>query len=175
MFGQFAAAKDHINLLQAFKLVKDQLPEATLYCVGICNGDDCEKDIRQLIIHLNLSDSVVLTGGVSNPFLYLEKSAIGVLSSASEGLPLSLIEYGLAGLPVVCTEVGQCADLLKNGENGLLVPAANAAALGTAMVRLLKDNGLKATYAANFNSFIRNHYSKQAILQKLKTIYTSLR
>jgi glycosyltransferase involved in cell wall biosynthesis len=166
--------KDHQNLLHAFKVVKSQLPQATLYCLGICSGDEYEKEIRKLIISLELTDSVVLTGGVSNPFLYLERSAVAVLSSLSEGLPLSLIEYGLAGLPVVCTNVGQCADLLKGGENGILVPASNAAELGKAIIKLFTIAGLKEKLAASFNSFIRNHYSKQAILQKLKIIYQSV-
>ena len=166
--------KDHQNLLHAFRIVKNQLPDATLYCLGICTGDEYEKEIRKLITTLQLSESVVLTGGVSNPFLYLERSSIAVLSSLSEGLPLSLIEYGLAGLPVVCTNVGQCADLLNGGENGLLVPASNAAELGNAIIRLFTEAGLKEKLAVSFNFFIRNHYSKQAILQKLKIIYQSV-
>ncbi|MES2776762.1 MAG: glycosyltransferase [Bacteroidota bacterium] len=166
--------KDHQNLVAAFSVVKERFPAATLYCLGLCTGDDYEKEIRQLIKSSGLEDSVVLTGGVTNPFLYLERSAVGVLSSLSEGLPLSLIEYGLAGLPVVCTNVGQCSDLLKAGENGILVPPGNAVELGNGVVRLLEDEIQRKRLAASFNSFIRNHYSKQAILQKLKIIYKSL-
>ena len=166
--------KDHKTLIEAFKIVKEQVPQSTLYCIGICTGDEYEKDIRQLIKNLNLEVSVVLTGGVNNPFLYLERSAVGVLSSQSEGLPLSLIEYGLAGLPVVCTSVGQCPDLLRGGENGILVPPGDSVALGNAIVSFFKTEGLKERLAFNFNFFIRNHYSKQAILQKLKIIYHSV-
>jgi len=166
--------KDHKNLIAAFKLVKEQIPEATLYCVGVCTGDEYEIEVRQLIKLMGLENSVVLTGGVNNPFLYLKRSAIGVLSSKSEGLPLSLIEYGLAGLPVVCTNVGQCGELLKDKENGILVPSENATELGNAMIALLTMPALKEKLAKGFHSFIRNHYTKQAILQKLKIIYQSV-
>ena len=165
--------KDHRNLVEAFRMVKDQFPDATLYCLGLCTGDAYENEIRELIKTLGLGDSVVLTGGVSNPFIYLEKSAVAVLSSLSEGLPLSLIEYGLAGLPVVCTNVGQCADLLEGGQNGMLVPPADTQALANGITHLLGSKEQSEMLALRFNSFIRNNYSKQAILQKLKIIYQS--
>jgi glycosyltransferase involved in cell wall biosynthesis len=166
--------KDHLTLLTALRLIKDVYPSVTLYCVGIGEADAYETEVRQLTKDLELDDNVVFTGSVSNPFSYLQQCSIGVLSSSSEGLPLSLIEYGLAGLSVVCTRVGQCAELLQDGKNGLLVEPQNAVALAEACIQLLKDENLKRQLAVNFTAFVRNHYSKQAILHRLISIYKSI-
>ncbi|MGP8253010.1 MAG: glycosyltransferase family 4 protein, partial [Terracidiphilus sp.] len=61
---------------------------------------------------------------------------IGVLSSLSEGLPLSLLEYGAAGLASVATEVGQCGEVLDGGKTGILVPAGSPSRLSEALLRL---------------------------------------
>jgi len=163
--------KDHKTLLEAFSIVKQRFPLATLYCLGITLGDSWEQEVRELVLKLSLEDSVVFTGSVENPFLYLEKAAVAVLSSESEGLPLSLIEYGLASLPVVCTNVGQCAELLEKGKNGMLVPAKDAMALANAIGRIFENEDLGRSLSSHFNSFIRNSYGKEAILQRLVDIY----
>ncbi len=166
--------KDHITLLYALQRVKETYPAIILYCVGVCKGDAYENEVRALVQELNLDEHVVFTGSVLNPFTYLLQSGIGVLSSSSEGLPLSLIEYGLAELPVVCTDVGQCAELLENGKNGLLVPPQNVDALAAACLQLLNDKNLSSRMALHFTTFVRNNYSKQAILHRLIAIYQSL-
>ena len=166
--------KDHFTLLQALQIVKDKYPGVVLYCVGVCKADAYEDEVRARVKELKLEENVVFTGSVLNPFSCLLQSAIGVLSSASEGLPLSLIEYGLAGLPVVCTNVGQCAEVLDGGKNGLLVPPQNAKALAAACLQLLNDRPLSRRLAMNFTAFVRNNYHKEAILYRLTAIYKSL-
>ena len=163
--------KDHATLINAFNLIKKRFPLATLYCIGIALGDAYESDIRQLVAQLDLEKDIFFTGSVENPFVYLENAAVAVLSSKSEGLPLSLIEYGLASLPVVCTNVGQCAELLQNGKNGILVASQNETALADGIMRFFDDKVLGERLSSDFNSFIRNSYSKEAILQRLIDIY----
>ena len=67
------------------------------------------------------SNSVFIYGSCSDTFNILKLSTIGVLASKSEGLPLALLEYGLANLPVVATNVGDCHRVISNINEGLLV------------------------------------------------------
>ena len=67
----------------------------------------------------------------------LRACRIGVLSSASEGLPLALLEYGKHGLAAVSTAVGQCPEVLDNGYAGVLVPASSPDQFSDAIVGLL--------------------------------------
>ncbi|MEO7308750.1 MAG: glycosyltransferase [Chitinophagaceae bacterium] len=166
--------KDHLNLMAAFKMVLEEIPEATLYCVGVCAADEYEQSVRTYVKENALENHVFLTGAVANPFDYLSQCSVGVLSSESEGMPLSLIEYGLASLPVVCTDVGECAVVLAQGKNGILVPRHDAEALAQGIKSLINDRQTATQYAVSFKAFIAAHYSKEAIIEKLTTIYLKL-
>ncbi len=168
------AQKDHINLLKAFIVVLAKIPTAILYCVGVCVGDEYEAEVRAFVAKEGIIEKVVFTGATINPFDYISQSAVGVLSSESEGMPLSLIEYGLAGLPVVCTNVGQCSEVLDDGANGIVVPPHNYEALAKGILKLLENNTMAQNYAQKFAAFIAANYSKESILNRLTAIYLEL-
>jgi glycosyltransferase involved in cell wall biosynthesis len=73
----------------------------------------------------------------------LASADIFVLSSRSEGFPVSILEAMAAALPVVATEVGGVAEAVLHGETGLLVPPGDPHALAEALERLLRDEGLR--------------------------------
>ena len=78
----------------------------------------------------------------------LAHSDVFVLSSRSEGFPVSVLEAMAAGLPVVATDVGGVAEAVEDGETGLLVPATDAEALARALERLLADGELRRRLGA---------------------------
>jgi glycosyltransferase involved in cell wall biosynthesis len=73
----------------------------------------------------------------------LASSDIFVLSSRSEGHPVSLLEAMATGLPVVATDVGGVAESVVHGQTGLLVPAGEVTALAAALERLVDDEQLR--------------------------------
>ena len=77
-------------------------------------NDNYYHDLVALIKQKISNNIVKLLDQVTNISKILNKCEIGVLSSSIEGLPVSLIEYGLAELPVVCTDVGQCSKVIQN-------------------------------------------------------------
>jgi glycosyltransferase involved in cell wall biosynthesis len=82
----------------------------------------------------------------------LASARLVLLPSHTEGLPLVAIEAALAGRPVVAAEVGGMAEVVRNGETGLLVPAGDAESLARAIARLLDDAALAERFggAARF-------------------------
>lgn len=89
---------------------------------------------------LGIRDRVVLAGFQPNPFAAMARSAVFVLSSLWEGFPFVLMEAMACGVPVISTDCPSGpAELVTDGENGLLVPPADPAALARAMDRLLAD------------------------------------
>ena len=68
------------------------------------------------------------------------------MSSNFEGMPNALIEAMCLGLPVISTKVSGATDLIRNGENGLLVDVGDEEALAEAMKTLLQDQNLRNTF-----------------------------
>src|ERR1019366_2381799 len=113
--------KDHCTLLRAMALVVRRHPVAHLLLAGATKDPVCLDLVKTEISRLALDANVSLLGERHDVAAILQVCDIGVLSSASEGLPLALIEYGMAGLPAVATEVGQCPEVLDQGRAGMLV------------------------------------------------------
>lgn len=91
---------------------------------------------------------------------------IGVLTSKSEGLPVALLEYGLAGLIVICTEVGQCADVLGFGKYGYLVPPGNYSAFAETLEYIVLNWEEAIVKAKLFQDHIRVNYGSDAFIKK---------
>lgn len=108
--------------VNASSIVLQQSPNVHFVIVG--EGDERDK-LEHLIKKLNIENHVSLIGRRTDITGILKRSSVGVLSSHSEGLSNSIIEYMAAGLPVVCTEVGGAKELVENNKNGFLISPNN--------------------------------------------------
>jgi glycosyltransferase involved in cell wall biosynthesis len=99
---------------------------------------------------------------------------IGVLSSVSEGLPLALLEYGIAGLSVVVTDVGDCSSVVDAGRAGKLVSPQSPEDLARAIIELLSNSLLRIEMSQKFSLRVKTKYSPDVILDQLENIYFSL-
>jgi glycosyltransferase involved in cell wall biosynthesis len=136
--GRLKAPKDFMTLISAFAA----LPQGSFEAVVVGDGPDrgaVEAEIRAL----GLEKSVRLVGERSDVPALLADSDLFVLSSRSEGLPVSVLEAMAAELPVVASNVGGLAELVVDGETGILVPQGNSAALAGALGRLIDDRDLR--------------------------------
>ncbi len=86
-------------------------------------------------------------------------SQLFILPSVSEGLPNALLEAMAAGVPVVATDLGSCREIITNGQNGILVPAGNAAPLTEAAIKLLKNPALVQTLCQAAQKRVREDFS----------------
>jgi len=134
--GRFSHAKDHDTLLRAFAIVRAGRP-ATLVLVG--DGED-EARVRALTADLGLDGSVVFTGFTRNPYAYLARATLCVLTSRFEGLPNALLEAMALGIPIVSTacQYGPI-ELLDGTGDGVLTPVGDPQAFASAVVALLDD------------------------------------
>ena len=94
-----------------------------------------------------------------------------MISSESEGLPLALIEYGMAGLAAVSTCVGQCAEVLDNGAAGILVPPKNPRALADALVMLLQSPEQCRVLSGRFAQRVQQNYSAEVVIGQICACY----
>ena len=135
--GRFEVAKDYPNMLRAFAQVHAHEPDAVLLLVG---RGALQAETEALASELALGDSVRFLG-VRNDVPELVSAADAyVMSSAWEGMPMVLLEAAAGGLPIVTTRVGGNQEAVLDGESGLLVPAQDSDALGSAMLRLMRSS-----------------------------------
>jgi glycosyltransferase involved in cell wall biosynthesis len=135
--GRLAKQKDYPTLLQAFYLVRKKIQTRLLIL-----GEGEERPLlEKLIDELNLKEWVDLPGFVQNPYAYMARSDVFVLSSAWEGLPTVLIEAMACGCPVVSTDCPSGpAEILENGKWGKLVPVEDVEVLAGSILATLERN-----------------------------------
>lgn len=132
--GRLTKQKDFPTLIRAFALVRKEFP-ARLMILG--EGED-RPQIEALVRELGIEHDVALPGFVDNPFKYMKKAAVFVLSSRWEGLPNVLIEALALGTRVVSTNCPSGpSEILEDGRWGALVPVGDAKALADAILKAL--------------------------------------
>jgi glycosyltransferase involved in cell wall biosynthesis len=130
--GRLKAPKDFLTLIRAFAA----LPEGSFEALIVGDGPD-RAGIEAEIRRLGLDGCVRLVGERGDVPKLLADSDVFVLSSRSEGLPVSVLEAMAAELPVVASRVGGLAELVVDGDTGVLVPPGDALALAAALGRLI--------------------------------------
>jgi len=141
--GRLKAPKDFMTLVRALAA----LPAESFEALIVGDGPDL-PELEAEIRRLGIEDHVELAGERSDVPELLAASDVFVLSSRSEGLPVSVLEAMAAELPVVASAVGGLAELVEDGETGILVPAGDESALAQALRTLVGDPGLRRKLGA---------------------------
>jgi glycosyltransferase involved in cell wall biosynthesis len=132
--GRLAKQKDLPTLISAFASVREQRP-ARLMILG--EGPERAR-LESLVESVGARDDVALPGFVANPFPYMAKAGVFVLSSAWEGMPGVLIQALACGATVVASDCESGPrELLQGGRFGRLVPVGNVPALAAAIMSTL--------------------------------------
>jgi glycosyltransferase involved in cell wall biosynthesis len=169
--------KDHLNLVRAMALVVRRFPSAHLFFVGAHSdpaysaSSACFEAVKQEIVCNSLEQKISILGQPREISALLHGCDIGVLSSKTEGLPVSLLEYGMAGLPVVATRVGECEEVLDRGHAGLLVPPQSPRDLAEALLSLLASRERRTLFGERFLHRVQNLYSAKAIAERVCLVY----
>ena len=168
----FREQKDHLNLLKAFCKVLEAHPKHTLHCVGQIYDDAYSNSVIDFVNNNNLNENVYFYGVCSDIKNILKQADIGVLSSNSEGLPISLLEYGLANIPAVVTDVGECSKVIIDKD--VLVEPKNHIALASALSKMISEEGMRDRVKKNLYQVVKNEYSQKEMSNKIIDIYKEL-
>jgi glycosyltransferase involved in cell wall biosynthesis len=122
-----------------------EVPGAALWVAGERLASDRGPDMEALLRSAGLGERLRLLGYREDVPALMAAADIFVLPSRFEGLPMSVIEAMLTGLPVVACDVRGPAEQVVEGVTGLLVPAGDAKALAAALQRLVDDTALRAS------------------------------
>lgn len=135
--GRLTPAKDYPTLIRAFAKLRQQRAARLL----ILGEGELRSELESQISQAGLNEAVALPGFVENPFSYMRRAAVFVMSSAWEGLPSVLIQAMACGTPVVSTDCASGpSEILENGKWGRLVPVGEAEALSFAIAETLAED-----------------------------------
>lgn len=162
--------KDLETLIAAVHKVRMKEISVQLRIVGNTSDTVYLKELQHMITQLNLNDTITIAGPTAQVGIELARATAGVLSSASEGLPVSLLEYGIAGLPVAVTDVGECGEVTNRGKAGLLVPAKNTDALAEAIVFLLTNKQECAELGTRLRQRVNELYGADTYMNTYLTL-----
>jgi glycosyltransferase involved in cell wall biosynthesis len=148
--GTIGPRKGQPLLIAAFGRIAARFPEWKLVLAGREGDADVMSDVRAQIARQGIESRVEFLGPQTDAELtsLYRQSAIFALPSRYEGLGLTLQEAQFHGCACVACAAGGVNDLVQDGENALLVPVDDAAALATALARLMGDEGLRARLSA---------------------------
>ncbi len=170
--------KDIKTMLYSFDIVKREIPNAKFYIMGPTEEDpEYYEECLDVLDSLGTND-VVFTGRISVKD-YINKMDMLVLTSISEGMPLSVIEAMAASKPNVTTNVGSCKELLygrkddKLGECGIVAPVMDNEGIADAIITLCKSEELRLKMGSIGNKRLRKYYTEKQFKDAYKKLYAS--
>lgn len=155
--------KGHFFLLDIAKKLKEATPDWTFHLVGKDFDDDYSHQLRRAIQTEGLGQHVFVYGSRNDIGHILQQSDIGILTSHSEGLPVSLLEYGLFGLPVVVTDVGEIPEIMDEN-HGFIVKNNDCDGFVSALRQLTDDKNARARYGRSLHNLIYTTFVSDAVL-----------
>lgn len=167
--GRLTQVKNHALLLRAAARVLSG--EDRLLLVG--DGPEAGP-LRALADELRLGERVVFAGERHDVPALLAAFDVFVMSSSTEGLPLSILEAMAAALPVVATAVGGVPGVVDDGETGLLVPSGCVDSLATQLASLRDDRARAESMGRRGRALALARYSAETMMARYMDLYDVL-
>ena len=155
-------------LLQAWRLVHEQVPRARLIIVGT---GPLQSQLERMARELEVANWVEFAGLQNDAVAQLHRGSISVLPSRYEGMSHAILEAMACGLPCIATRVSGSEDLIQHGVNGLLVECEDYQGLAQALICLLDDSELARKYGEAARATVEKHYSLEHIVDTYIELY----
>ncbi|MGW0553602.1 glycosyltransferase [Streptomyces sp. NPDC002926] len=136
----------------------------------VCGSGDFQPDPEAVA---ELGDSLHLLGWRADVETVYAAADLVLLTSDNEGMPVSLIEAGLAGLPAVATNVGSVAEVVQDGTTGLLA-GLSSGELARHTVTLLRDAELRREMGTQARTFTTQRFGEERLVADTQALYTSI-
>ena len=171
MVGNLRTVKNVDGLIRVMARVMADFPGITLEVAG---EGDRRPELERLIAELKVEGRVVLRGSVREIPAFLESVDVAVLPSHSESLSNAVLEYMAAGRATIATDVGANATLIRHGEDGLIVPANDAAGLESAIRSVLEKPEMGRAFGRSARRRVEDDYSRGQMIEAFHQFYDGL-
>jgi glycosyltransferase involved in cell wall biosynthesis len=166
--GRLAPVKNHALLLNAFRSACSAVPGLTLWMVG----DGIERPrLEALANELGIAKSVTFWGEQLDVAPFFSGADAFIMSSKSEGLPISLLQGFSLGLPAIVTDVGGMAEVVCQAKAGITVSATDASEMAAAILRLAGSEKEREQFSMNAKASFFARFTLETMLVSYTNLY----
>ncbi len=169
--GRLSPVKNHQMLLKAFALASEENDDLRLWVIGV---GSLRQILEKLCDNLGILKKVYFLGLRDDVPDIMTVMDMLVLCSISEGMSITLIEAMALRLPIIATNVGGNAELIDNGETGILIELNNVAGLKYAIFHLSRDHVLRNKFKVNAKMYFNKYFLSDNLFFNFADIYEKL-
>jgi len=169
--GRLSEEKGYKYLLEAFRLFLRDVEDGRLLILG----EGPERHVLESSIrNKGLSGKVFLPGYRNKAWRYLHDCKVFVLSSLTEGLPITLLEAMQVGIPVISTDVGGIPQVIRHGESGFLVSPGDSESLYAFLEKIYEDGQAGFAMASCAKEFVLREYTSTRMAARYMEVYRGI-
>lgn len=187
--GRLVGDKGINELISAFKILSSKSHQGHTEPVEVLGGRKLptiklllvgpyEKELDPLLpetlFQINNNSNIVTTGYQDDVRPYLAIADVFVFPSYREGFPNVVMQAGAMGLPSIVTDINGCNEIIRDGENGLIIPSKDNDALLNAMLTLMNDDDLRKGLSDNSRYMITSRFQQQLVWEAQLEEYKKL-
>ena len=166
--GRLEPVKNHTLLLHAFRDAQASMPNLRLWMVG--DGSQ-RRTLESLSNELGLDRYVTFWGQQLDVAPFFSAADLFIMSSVSEGLPMSLLQAFSIGLPAIVTDVGGMAEVVRFANAGLTVPLEDSMEMRSAILRLATHEDERGTFASNAEKAFESQFTLESMVSGYLDLY----
>ncbi len=173
--GMIRSDKGQKRFIKAAQIILQRRPDARFVVVGQGTGVRLrEAELREAIYKSGLESKIIMLGyRWDTPDILVAADMVVIASLSTEASPIVLREAFASGCPVVATRIGDVPEIIKHGENGLMVEPDKVDALANAIVQFLSDRELARRCAGNALRYAREHFCFNGMMQAIDDALTA--
>ena len=166
--GRLEPVKNHRLMLRAFGLALASMPDLRLWMVG--DGSE-RKALESLATELGIDSRIRFWGQQLDVVPFFSAADAFIMSSSSEGLPMSLLQAFSLGLPAIVTDVGGMAEVVRLAQAGFTVPASDPAGMSAAILKLAAGDEERQRFSNNARDAFQSRFTLQAMADAYMNLY----
>ncbi len=169
--GRLVPIKGHKYLVSAAKRIIEEFDNTVFVFVG---DGYLESRLKRQAESLGVRKNIIFTGWRKDVIEVLDLFDILVLPSLNEGMGKVLIEGMALGKPIVASSVGGIIDLVKNGDNGILIPPRNSDALEESIIKLIRNKDMAHKLGQNGKAKVYPEYDTFVMVRQIEELYENM-
>jgi glycosyltransferase involved in cell wall biosynthesis len=166
--GRLEPVKNHALLLRAFHAALLSMPNLRLWMVG--DGSE-RKMLESMVSELGITSQVTFWGQQLDVAPFFSAADAFIMSSKSEGLPMSLLQAYSLGVPAIVTDVGGMAEVVRIAQAGLAVSATDPAEMASAILRMATNDTERALFSANAEVAFHSRFTLETMVSAYMDLY----